>query len=363
MARRRKRRGKPWIRLLLVSFLLLEGTYRAWLHWFASDRQYMRSMPFALVPPENRIYAAHPYTSYTLTEGYTSRDGKNRHNALGYRGKEVTREKAPGVFRILVLGGSTTYETSVEDWRLSTPEVLERILGERYGRSEVEVVNAGCGGWNSWESLVDLEFRGLALQPDLVVIYCGTNDVHTRFVPPARYRRDNTGFRKPWQEDSGWWHHSTVLHGIAVKLKLARRNSVAARTEVPEEEDEDEFDWEGSLDANPPTFFADNLDDMIVLSKSHGAAVLMVTFAWCGSKDDYASTPHYQRGFRETNAVIRAAAEKHQVPLFDYASVMPVDPSFWSDGRHVNEQGAQRKAELYAAFLAENCLPPGRPAR
>ena len=145
MAKRRRRRGKRWFPILLVSFLLLEGAYRGWLSWFASDRTYMRSMPFALIAPENRIYKAHPYTSYTLTESYKSRNGKNRHNALGYRGKEVTREKAPGVFRVLVLGGSTTYETSVEDWQLSTTEVLERQLADRYGRSEVEVVNAGCG--------------------------------------------------------------------------------------------------------------------------------------------------------------------------------------------------------------------------
>lgn len=361
MARRRKRRGKRWLPILLVSFLLLEGGYRGWLEWFASERTYASSMPFALVAPEHRIYEPHPYTSYTLTENHRSRNGKNRHNALGYRGKEVTLEKAPGVFRVLVLGGSTTYETSVEDWQLSTTEVLERLLAQRYGRSEVEIVNAGCGGWSSWETLVDLQFRGLSLKPDLVVICCDTSDVDARLIPAGTYRRDNSGFRTPWVDDVGWWHHSAVLHGIAVRLSLARQNGIAPRTEIPAEKDADDLDRR--LDANSPAYFMDNLDDMVVLSKSHGAGVVLVTFAWCGSKNDEASKPLSQRGFRETNAVIRAAAEKHAVPLFDYASVMPIDESFWSDGRHVNEQGAQRKAELYAAFLAENCLPPARPTR
>ena len=349
-------RAKRWIVVALVSFVLLEVSYRAYLTWLASPRTYGRAMPFALIPPENRIYRPHPYTSYALTEGFVSRDGRNRHNALGYRGAEVAREKPAGTYRILVLGGSTTYETSVEDWRQGSTAELERVLHERHGRTEVEVVNAGCGGWNSWESLVDLQFRGLALDPDLVVLYLGTNDVHTRLVPAGSYRRDNTGFRRPWEDDVGWWHRSTVLHGLAVRLKLARRNSVAARSEV--EYDEDELDFEACLDANPPTYFADNLEQMIVLAKHRGAQVLAVTFAWCADKDDYAATPHYQRGFRETNEVIRAAAAEHSVGLFDYAAVMPADGSYWSDGRHVNVAGARAKAELYAEHIAAHCLPP-----
>ncbi len=50
------------------------------------------------------------------------------------------------------------------------------------------------------------------------------------------------------------------------------------------------------LDKNPPIFFERNLRNMIALTKANGVDMVFVTWAWSPYLDDYASTPHYQRG-------------------------------------------------------------------
>jgi len=80
------------------------------------------------------------------------------------------------------------------------------------------------------------------------------------------------------------------------------------------------------------------------------------TWAYSPNKKDYGSTPYYQRGFKENNAVMKEVAASNGIPLFDLALVMPRDNKYWSDSRHVNELGAEKKAELFAEFLHENGL-------
>ena len=85
--------------------------------------------------------------------------------------------KPLGEYRIACLGGSTTYTTSVEDWRLSYPALLEHEL-HNAGLGSVCVLNCGAAGWSSWESLINLETRVLDLDPDLIVVYHAINGGH-----------------------------------------------------------------------------------------------------------------------------------------------------------------------------------------
>jgi lysophospholipase L1-like esterase len=347
--------GSPVRRKLAAAALGIAATCavveilaRVWLFTLASDSQFAKYAPPGEVPLERQVYRAHPYTSYCLNEAYRSHNGLNRHNSLGYRGDEITREKKPGVHRILCLGGSTTYEIGVPDYRESFTVQLEQILCERRGQRDIEVINAGCPGWNSWESLVDLEFRGLDLKPDLVVVYCGCNEVHARMVPPTDYRRDDTGFRKSWHARPALWERSAALRRIGVALGIAAANSVGALSQVDYADKPEPF---ATLAANSTDFYADNLEDMIAVSRAHGADVLIATWAWSPNCNDYASHAADQQGFREINDTSREVAARRGVALFDFVAAMPTDPSYWRDGAHVNAKGARTKAELFADFI------------
>ena len=114
---------------------------------------------------------------------------------------------------------------------------------------------------------------------------------------------------------------------------------------------ENDVDPAKILEKNPPIYFQRNLENMIAIAKEHGIEVLFATWAYSPYLNDYASKDYYQQGFQENNEVVREVANRHHVPLFDFAAVMPQDAKYWADGRHVNEAGALEKATLFAEFI------------
>lgn len=131
-------------------------------------------------------FSSHPYLPYALNPDFKG------HNALGFRGAPIEAEKPAGVRRIACEGASTTYGSFLEADE-AFPAELNRLLDPAHGRWEV--INAGVPGWVSTESLISFQLRVLPLDPDIVVILEGRNEVlpeaYNRFVP------DYTHFRRP----------------------------------------------------------------------------------------------------------------------------------------------------------------------
>ena len=47
-----------------------------------------------------------------------------------------------------------------------------------------------------------------------------------------------------------------------------------------------------------------------------------------------------------------------RINLFDFAKVFPTDKDYYTDGIHVNAEGSQLKAKLFADYIIENKLLP-----
>ena len=216
-----KNPGSRQLGLALLSFLftllVLEAGARFWLTGIATQEQMRRYALYKDIPAAELQWSPHPYLNYYPTPGYES--GLTTHNSLGYRGHEFPLEKPAGEFRIVALGGSTIYTIGVQDDALTFSEQLERVLSEDYGLDHVTVINAGAAGYTSWESLINLQIRVLALDPDLVIVYHGTNDVHARLVTRNGYSSDNTGSIRQWSAPPiPWFEHSTLLRLLSRKL-------------------------------------------------------------------------------------------------------------------------------------------------
>ena len=343
---------------ILLTFFLLEIGARLWLNYLATSDQYDRYVLFTSIDPKEFAFTPHPYLSYYPTPNY--RKGLTSHNSLGYRNDEFPLEKGSGIYRIVALGGSSTYDVTIKDNDDTFTAQLERLLKEDYGYQNVQVINAGVPGYNSWEILVNLEFRVLDLDPDLVIIYEGTNDVHARMVEPSAYRGDDLGRRQAWQVPPvAMWEHSALLRILSRAMNLARQVSIDDFVSSPTY-----VSWpyqhrlsEGNLDPseilkeNPPIFFRRNLANMSAIAKEHEVTILLTTWAHSPYLKDYAAQDYHQHGFKENNDVVKEVAADQQVPFFDFAAVMPQDAQYWADGRHVNEAGALVKARLFAEFI------------
>ena len=329
-----------------------------WLNYLATPDQYDRYVLFTSIEPKDFAWTPHPYLSYYPTPNY--RKGQTFHNSLGYRNDEFSLEKPSGVYRIVALGGSSTYDVRIEDNAATFTAQLEKLLKEKYGYQNVQVINAGVPGYNSWEILVNLEFRVLDLDPDLVIIYEGTNDVHARLVEPSAYRGDDSGRRQAWQVPRvALWEHSALLRILSRTMNITRQVSVDDFVSSPTYLSWPyEFRLSGEaegpteiLKKNPPIYFRRNLENMIAIAKEHDVTIMLSTWAYSPYLNDYASKEYSQQGFQENNEVVKEVATGHHVPLFDFAEVMPQDAIYWADGRHVNEAGALTKAELFAEFI------------
>jgi hypothetical protein len=97
------------------------------------------------------------------------------------------------------------------------------------------------------------------------------------------------------------------------------------------------------IDANEPKYFRRNLENLVAVAERHGVAVVLVSFAY---DPDYepeprVARPEYQQALDEHNEVIRSVSAESSASFFDFATVFPVDRGLFTDGRHVNEEGAR----------------------
>jgi lysophospholipase L1-like esterase len=349
-AYRRRRHVALAIFATLVTLTCLELGARIWLHGVATPEEFRRFARFESIPASDLKIVRHHYLNYSLRPGF--KRGGVSINSMGYRGQELTRRKPSGVFRVAVLGGSSTYTERVHDNDKTFTSQLENLLATEYGYRKIEIVNAGVPGYNSWESLINFQFRVLDLSPDLVIVYHGTNDLRARLVDPRKYESDNSGFRKPFEMSEPPFAERSCLFRIVSRTQGWSRqftlsDATEASTALP-------FGWDCQpyLPVNPPAYFRRNLLSMAGVARAHGVRLALATWAHCPRfENHYASDEHYQRGFAQNNAVVRHVARRMGLPMLDFARAMPQEKEYWADGAHVNAKGALRKAEIFAEWL------------
>ena len=115
-------------------------------------------------------------------------------NELGFRGPSFPRKKSPDMFRIVCLGGSTTWN--------GYPAYLESSLRDDFARHglTLHVINAGNQQWTTMDSLINFITRCLPLEPDVVVVYHAVND--SVFAFGEKTSPDYSHVRKRFERDS-----------------------------------------------------------------------------------------------------------------------------------------------------------------
>jgi hypothetical protein len=106
-----------------------------------------------------------------------------RTNADGFRGPACPRERAPGTLRIVGIGDSVLFGWGVE-YEQCFAALLEQLLEEDHPGVDVQFVNTGVPGYNTVMQVETLKAKGLAYQPDLVLVDFVVNDLQPpHFIP------------------------------------------------------------------------------------------------------------------------------------------------------------------------------------
>jgi lysophospholipase L1-like esterase len=293
----------------------------------------------------------HPYLLYTVRPGFEDL-GFKQVNALGYRGHEITREKPPGTYRILCLGGSTTMSYPyVKDPGQAWPALVEAGLNRRFPGRHFEVLNAGLPYGTSAEMLAGYMFRHRYLQPDMVIIHEGGNDTDPLLFED--YNPEYTHFRSAGVRVVVGPIERVLLHSSIFRIFYMRYWRGVPTIYVSQPYGFDQLSREKALQRVQDTYplgFERNLELIIRTAQNDGAKVMLVGFVsereellsknWPSMK----GLEHATRlGIDKNLAVMETLAARYQVPYLSPADVTFKDEWFL-DGCHLNEEGEGVKA-------------------
>jgi lysophospholipase L1-like esterase len=290
---------------------------------------------------------------------------KWRMNSLGLQGPEVPRKKAPGHFRVLVLGASESFGL-YESPGMSYPAQLERLLARRIDRP-VEVLNGALWGMSLPRVTQFCESHLSELDPD-VVVYYPTPTGYLDEEPPSAARAPAPG-RKERPALRLLRRGQTALQGLLPKgaqerlrereLARAARGKPASWFfhRVPEER---------------LGLFRTDLSALVQCVRRSNARLVLATHAnrfrppLAPSEKSYLVLwrKFYPRadedallGMEEkANGVIRRVAQAEGVAAADVAAAVPPEPRNFHDFAHFSDRGAG----LAAAALADAIAPPAR---
>lgn len=150
--------------------------------------------------------------------------GRVATNQFGMRSPPAERTKAPGTFRILMIGDSTLYGGSYIDQEDMYATVLRKRLEARGLPGKVEVLAMGCNGWGPFHEHGFVRRYPDAFQADVTMIQMPIDDVvrplyglmnvpfFSTKAPPRvaleevaghlmwRYRADRVGIDESWED-------------------------------------------------------------------------------------------------------------------------------------------------------------------
>jgi lysophospholipase L1-like esterase len=343
---------------------------------FANEEAFLQYASIAQLNEKYKPkYTPHRYLGYFPTPNYSK--GADKHNSLGYRGDEILSPKPRGQYRIVCMGGSTTYGDKIKEHFMSYPSLLEKELKLR-GYDNVKVINAGVQGWSSLESLINFELRILDLEPDLIIVLHGINDVFPRLVwPPQVYRGDKSGSREHPKTVfmPTIWEYSTLVRIFMVRFGLISPHAdfesvIAKKTRNFYGGKFDRQKRRGTypsgffkkisakkmLRTNKPKYFKRNIENIVAIAKLRSIDVILATFAYSPyfKNQPRVSSKEYISAFKEMNKILKHIARKNRVGLFDFAKIFPKDKRYFVDGRHTTVEGTKLKAKLFAQYITEN---------
>jgi len=353
-----------------------EVALRVYLNYFARKNIYFKYATLGMIIKSLNKgvfqFSTHPYLMYLPTPNYTSKSG-NKHNSLGYRGDEIVIPKPEGEYRIVCIGGSTTYTSNVGDYKESYPYLLEKKLKEM--GHNVTVVNAGVNNASTWYSLINLEFRILNLDPDMVIVYHGDNDAESRLVFPVEfYRGDNTGVVAPITDLMkrlnlidrsvllrilgnmffGYFKpFGSIYYLYSAKSSVHKEYYRQLKNSTYPSGIFKHTDVLDILQANPPVYTERNIRNMVAVADANNVDVVLSSFTY-SPVSRLTSSEFYQQAVKENNEIIEDIASEYNVPFFDFKSVMPINDEYWAnDGIHLKRRGAELKAVLFANFVED----------
>jgi lysophospholipase L1-like esterase len=295
-----------------------------------------------------QLFNPHPVNGYDLSPNFKLRSGTFQisMNSMGLRGPEILINKPIGTTRIAILGGSAAYGYLVSDGEEAS-RLLEKQL-HHLDVGDVEVINAGVPGYDLFQSIV--RFREVVdpLQPDIVVLYLGYNDI--RYLLSETPETFQNPRQPPYPFWERWLRHSTLYGFVRYRiLGGATDFGIGRRTQ------------------NLPTDkgiaqFRRNLNEIMLASHEIGAELVVCVQATAAQPS---VSPELRAVLGNTDVEVQRAiqifeaihhtlddfAKKQDALFIDVSAAVPPTSQNLGDAIHLTAIGEQALADLLTKQL------------
>ena len=283
-------------------------------------------------------------------------------NGLGFRSPEIDLRKADGMIRLAFLGGSTTYCAEVKGNENTWPHLVTQMLDAHVQEAQFDYVNAGVPGYGSASSLKHYIGHVRQLDPDVVFIYHGTNDLanNSRKVLAALgHEVANTTSELSW------------IAEYSLFAFLVEKNIRLLALEHRSLDDTGKFKLEPEQFSEP---FRESLGKLVRQIRADGRIAVVVTFSQrlregiSGEEKvdaaqtylyftPYLATDNVLSGLTIINQVAREVAASHDAVLVGNEDSIPSDAVHFTDSVHFTTKGSAEMARRVFNGVVENGLP------
>jgi len=276
-------------------------------------------------------------------------------NAHGFRGRAFEQPKPHKTYRILTLGGSSTWDSNVSGTDATWSAQLQDQLNgtPRPSGLRFEVVNGGVPGHNSAESVMNFIWRGLPISPDAVIVYQGYNDYKANRFPG--FKSDYSHFRT---------RDNSLIRALSEKSRVVYHLRRFVTRKKPKSITKEDQVTQPGIDA-----YIDNFRKIAEVAKSRGIQVIFSTFAMPLTDD---AIENHRKRFRgldkylvalsmqgardahtKYNQAVKALALELKVPVVDADLAIPKDFDHFTDHTHLTDLGSKTMAKALATAIAK----------
>jgi lysophospholipase L1-like esterase len=268
-------------------------------------------------------------------------------NPQGLRASYPTDSKPPGTYRIVCLGDSVTFGYRVPvvwpdkptefdpEW-VPFPMLLEMELRQANQNRAIEVFPMAVPGYTSHQGLAWLRRDIKRLQPDMIIISFGWNDVSLSDAP------DRLAIRTDWYPVAIRWliDHSQAFARTTKWLRPKEQKP--ARRQLQPRVSQDEF--------------VNNMNAIVNLAREHGARAVVIGAPY----RDATTNPGEAQLMSNYRAALRSMMQRRDIPYLQVLELTeaaaPVNDGFFGELIHPNHIGHRLLASELLKLIGQKRL-------
>jgi len=294
-------------------------------------------------------------------------------NNMGFRGDSLISPKPRDEYRIFLVGGSTTENLFIDD-SIGFERQIQRKLQVENPVKHIKVYNAGKSGDASPDHLAMLGQRLVHLNPDLIILFPGINDLNRLAADYdyLHYPVKSIEIERNWLVDLKFFLSNFQLMRRLINVmnpeEESARKAIFLTTNYKDKVKEvQSLPLESSLPDFDISIYERNTQSFIGICKSQKIDLLLLTqtFTWDSDEDNNLSNSHWMVGIgdkrypedalaqrlMEMNQSIIDLAVRDSVDLLDLEKLIPKTNAYFYDDCHFNKGGVSYSTDLISSTI------------